>query len=278
MRQINILFLSICILLCSCKDSFQNKAYFVAEDLYIDYKGKIVDHNDNDSTINYNSDSQIKEQLKSEYNFAYISDFANNYAYATKQIQDDFYIPLYENGKKIEGAQEWVSGKKGGIINRKGDIIISFMLDEYTEVSDDVVKCKIRYFPENKESYSLYGYKDLKDNWIIPPKYVYADNFRFGYAEVSDDLQNYYLINKAGKIVLDNHYSFIYVLSNNKLIVSYNNHDFYLSTIDGKILSESFVLIKIIDGNMCLAKDKDDKFYVNRNGKFLYFNDYTQKD
>lgn len=270
MRLIKFLFISFIFYSCAETDRY----YSVSEDLYIDSNGKQLEQTSYVAKKYKKSDDFLKEKLKQELDLDLVYDFVNGYAYATKQIKEDYYIPYYENGVNIEGAQEWVSGKKGGIINTKGEVIIPFSLEEYTEVSDKVVRCKIRYFPENNESYYLYGYKNLNDKWILTPKYVYADNFRFGYAEVSDDFQCFYLINKKGRIVLNNNYSFIYVLSKKKLIVSHNNTDFYLSDLTGKRLSENFYLIKIVDKNMCLAKNENDQFYINNKGRFFYFDDY----
>ncbi|QTQ15242.1 WG repeat-containing protein [Treponema parvum] len=132
------------------------------------------------------------------FDYHVVTKFVNGYSYVLKQVQPDFYIPYIENGIEIKGAQEWVSGALGGIVDKKGNVIISFTLGEYTIVSDDAIKCKEKYLSENGEEYSLYGYKNLNDQWIISPIYIYADNFKYGMAEVSKDNENFILINKKG--------------------------------------------------------------------------------
>lgn len=237
-------------------------------DVYINSNGKIVNNNIDES-------DKTKPELELYTKYTYISDFKDGYAYALKRITDDYKVPYIENGEVIEGAEEVISGIYGGIIDTKGNEIISFTLGEYTEVSDKCVKCKERYTDKNGNRYSLYGYKNLQNEWILYPQFQYADNFRFGYAEVSLTGDDYYLINKKGKILLKDDYQFIYVLSKNKLIVSKDNTNFYICNLKGKKISANFNLIKIIDSNMCLAQMEDEKFYINNKSHFFFFKDYN---
>lgn len=209
------------------------------------------------------------------YDYQIVSKFVNGYSYVMKQLQPDFYIPYVENGTKIEGAQECVSGSFGGVIDKEGNIIISFTLGEYTVVSDGVVKCKEKYLSTKGEEYSLYGYKDLNDKWIISPSYIYADNFKYGMAEVSTDNENFILINKKGKIILDKGYKFIYVLSKKLLVVSFDKRSFYLTDIKGNRKSENFEFIKVVDDKMILIKLNENYNYLNSKGKFINFSDYN---
>lgn len=252
---------------------------FPTENCYpIQAQGKCIYINSNGKvTSNIVKKSQRKtniNELISKFDYTYISEFKNGYAYALKRITSDYYIPYYENGEVIQGAEELISGIYGGIINTKGKEIISFSLGEYTEVSDNCVKCKERYADSNGNHYSMYGFKNLKNQWILKPQYLYADNFKFGYAEVSKDMDDFYLIDKKGNIKLRNNYKYIYVLGKNKFIVSHNKKDFYICDINGKELSSTFQLIKIIDNDMCLAESVFGKFYLNSKGKFFYFKDY----
>lgn len=203
-----------------------------------------------------------------------VTPFVNGYAYVTKQIVPDYYVPYIENGVEIEGAEECISGSFGGIIDENGNEVISFTLGEYSEVSDSVVKCKERYADKHGNTYSLYGYKNLKDEWIINPRFVYADNFKYGFAEVSDDGEKYYLIDKKGAARLQDNFTFIYVLSKDILVVSYNQKDFFLCDLEGTKKSDFFNLIKIIDKNMCLAELNNEKVYINKKGKCFFFNAY----
>ena len=87
-------------------------------------------------------------------------------------------------------------------------------------------------------------------------------------------MKNYFLIDKKGKVRLDDNYSFIYVLSKKFLIVSYDKNDFFICDLKGNRISEDFNLLKIIDDKMSLASNESGKFYINDKGKFLFFKDY----
>ncbi|NLM00891.1 MAG: WG repeat-containing protein [Treponema sp.] len=218
-------------------------------------------------------DTSGKKIKLSDYHI--VTKFVNGYSYVIKRLQPDFYIPYVENGIEIKGAQENVSGSFGGIVNTEGKVVISFTLGEYTVVSDGVVKCREKYVSEKGAEYSLYGYKNLKDKWIIPPTYIYADNFKYGKAEVSEDNKTFFLIDKKGNIILDKKYSFIYVLSKKLLIVSFDKKSFYIADIKGNRKSENFSLIKIIDDKMVLIKRNGNYNYLNSDGKFFNFLDYN---
>lgn len=202
--------------------------------------------------------------------------YQNGYSYVTKELQSEIYIPMYDNhGNIIPGAMQVVDGDFGGIIDKKGKEIISFTLGEPTKVFDNTVRCKEKYIIDNEVSYSLFGYKNLKNEWIIKPQYVYADDFRYGYAEVSNDENDYYLINKKNQICLKNNYKFIYAISKKLFIVSHNLEDFYITNIKKEQLSEKFYLIKLLDDKMYLAKNTEGLFYINSLGKMFYFDDYN---
>ena len=237
--------------------------------VYINSAGKLIN---NLKTLDEKKKQTENYSFKDKYN--YLGEFKNGYAYAIKRIMPDYYVPYVENGVTIEGASECISGSFGGIVDKNGKEIISFTLSGETQVSDKTVRCQERYVSDAGNSYSLYGYKNLKDKWIIKPQYKYADHFRHGYAEVSYDKKNYFLIDKSGKVCLDNNYSFIYVLSKKLLIVSYDKNDFFICDLKGNRISEDFNLLKIIDDKMSLASNESGKFYINDKGKFLFFKDY----
>lgn len=248
--------------------------YQIDENIFINKNGKLVESPNIETSPD--KDSELKEYLKQKGNYEYVSDFVNGYSYVLKQIQDDFYIPYYENGELIPGATLWVSGSFGGLINRKGDLIIPFTLGQYTEVHDNLVRCREKYLSNEGESLSLYGYKNLKNQWIIAPQYAYADDFRFGLAEVSIDEKDYFLIDKNNNVILKNNYKFIYVFTKNRIIVSNDREHFYITNLKGSQLSEVFNLIEIIDNEMIMGDNSKGKFYMNTKGNIFYFSDYIK--
>jgi len=82
--------------------------------------------------------------------------------------------------------------KKMGLISLNGKIIFRPQFDELY-ISDNSALIKVD---------SLFGYVDLKGNWLISPKYKYAERFEKGAAVVKNE-GKFEIINKAGNKIIN---------------------------------------------------------------------------
>ncbi len=82
--------------------------------------------------------------------------------------------------------------KKIGLVNLNGEVIFKPQFDELY-ISDNSALVKVD---------TLFGYVDLKGNWLIHPKYQYAERFDKGAAVVKKN-GKIELINKTGQKIID---------------------------------------------------------------------------
>lgn len=268
--------LLVCIMWCIRFDVFlktiETNSYEISIDdkkVFINKDGKITKPNEN----RVEKDS-IRLIDKGDIS---VTPYINGYCYAVKQIVPDFYILYVENGEIIPGAEEEISGRFGGIIDIDGNVIIPFTLGEYTFVSENLIRCQEKYIENNNVSYSLYGFKNLRNEWVVNPCYKTASHYKNGYSVVSNNHDEFFVINKSGKRIFKKNYNSIYILSEKLFVVSENGITFHLIDVREKIKSKDFDVLNIIDDYMIKIQMDNQLFYLNYKGQFFnflsYFND-----
>ena len=209
-------------------------------------------------------------------NICAVDSFYNGYAYIVKKVMPDFYVP----DEDFPGASESILGTLGGIIDKKGNMVIPFSLRTNTKFSEGLFctrDCKLVYGERPTET--LYGYKNLNNEWVIEPKYSSAENFYMDTAVVSEDGINYGVIDKVGNEIISQKYKFIMQALKNDFIVSKDMEQFYLIDKTENRKSESFYYQNFMDQYMILiSKTKNDNRndfgYLNYEGKIFWFSDY----
>lgn len=97
---------------------------------------------------------------------------------------------------------------KIGLVNLKGEIIFPPQFDELS-ISDNSALVKVD---------SLFGYIDLNGNWLIPPKYAYAELFDKGATVVKSE-GKFELINKKGEKIIDDSFDRAFGFKNGVTLV-----------------------------------------------------------
>lgn len=100
----------------------------------------------------------------------------NVHLWESRQV---FYLLFAPDGTLLlrqeeDAAHQWVGKYEGGMIMVRG------------------------VGPDGGQSGELYGYMDLEGSWVIPPTYVWAENFENGLAPVRDRKGNSYFIDRNG--------------------------------------------------------------------------------
>jgi len=91
--------------------------------------------------------------------------FHFGYAFVMKQIYDDVYVT-----KEVDGLQyhEWVSGSYGGIINKKGELVIPYVLNANTIYSDGLFATSYKNMDDiTDQSLQKIGYINELNETII---------------------------------------------------------------------------------------------------------------
>ena len=207
------------------------------------------------------------------------------YIIKTKQVVPDYYVPLVENGFKIEGASLKVSGVLFGVIDELGNEILPFQFESIVYSDDLFLVREVEKFNEDKEpTISKYGYKNKNNEWVLKPIYQNAKPFNNGLAVVQESESILKVINKKGHIIFSGLYEEIYPLSKELFIVKMNDEKCVLINKHKKILSDEFYLVGFSLNSVPLKKmvlvsklqdfSKEDFGYLNQSGKIFWFSDY----
>ena len=146
------------------------------------------------------------------------------YIIKSKQVVPDYYVPLVENGFKIEGASLKVSGVLFGVIDELGNEILPFQFESIVYSDDLFLVREVEKFNEDEEpTISKYGYKNKNNEWVLKPIYQIAKPFNNGLAVVQDSETILKVINKKGRIIFSGMYEEIYPLNKDLFIVKTKN-------------------------------------------------------
>lgn len=102
--------------------------------------------------------------------------------------------PKYTSALLFDSGSAWVCENRPALFGEYGEMITERKLIDrtgsvlFTETRPDLeeedARSSAKLWPKQAED-GLWGYADVTGNWVIPPKFDYAQNFRGSYAAVS---------------------------------------------------------------------------------------------
>jgi hypothetical protein len=134
----------------------------------------------------------------------------NKYGYINRQgnvvIEIKYYQAHYfSNGFAVVCPLKDGSNNADVVINKKGDVVFDFQKNEMSSVpffeffSEDLIG-----FMKNEDR--KMGFMNTKFEEVISPQFEYVEFFKEGYVKCLDK-NNFYLVNKKGKSILSQNYT-----------------------------------------------------------------------
>ena len=187
-------------------------------------------------------------------------------------------LPLkYSNINSNKNGYTVKLNQKAGLFNSEGKEIIPI---SYHWVYTDKIDDNIPIVAELNESKA--GYINTKNEWVIPPTYLYAFAFRQGVARVKKG-RNYMYINLKGEPVIqdfDNYVIQNYVIepSDNTYIVGVRKECKYMVyDLNGNLLDTYDSFINNWSGNAIFGVKKGGKWgYIDGYGKVIIPLEYEE--
>ena len=187
-------------------------------------------------------------------------------------------LPLkYSNINSNKNGYTVKLNQKAGLFNSEGKEIIPI---NYHWVYTDKIDDNIPIVAELNESKA--GYINTKNEWVIPPTYLYAFAFRQGVARVKKG-RNYMYINLKGEPVIqdfDNYVIQNYVIepSDNTYIVGVRKECKYMVyDLNGNLLDTYDSFINNWSGNAIFGVKKGGKWgYIDGYGKVIVPFEYQE--
>ena len=187
-------------------------------------------------------------------------------------------LPLkYSNINSNKNGYTVKLNQKAGLFNSEGKEIIPI---NYHWVYTDKIDDNIPIVAELNESKA--GYINTKNEWVIPPTYLYAFAFRQGVARVKKG-RNYMYINLKGEPVIqdfDNYVIQNYVIepSDNTYIVGVRKECKYMVyDLNGNLLDTYDSFINNWSGNAIFGVKKGSKWgYIDGYGKVIVPFEYQE--
>ena len=187
-------------------------------------------------------------------------------------------LPLkYSNINSNKNGYTVKLNQKAGLFNSEGKEIIPI---NYHWVYTDKIDDNIPIVAELNESKA--GYINTKNEWVIPPTYLYAFAFRQGVARVKKG-RNYMYINLKGEPVIqdfDNYVIQNYVIepSDNTYIVGVRKECKYMVyDLNGNLLDTYDSFINNWSGNAIFGVKKGGKWgYIDGYGKVIIPLEYEE--
>ncbi len=195
--------------------------------------------------------------------------FQNGYAQVWQRNIEEIWV-------KREYGMERVSPSAGGFINKKGELVIPYVIKTLTVYSDGLL-C-FNYFDLDKilkEDKSYFGYMNIEQEVIIEPQYWLAYDFHEGLAVVSNDGINYGMINKKNEYVLSPEYKFLGEFSEGLIGFSKDGKNYGFMDRDGEIkIPAIFSFALSFDGSLAYINKDGIPGYVNKEGRYFLASDY----
>ena len=190
-------------------------------------------------------------------------------------------LPLkYSNINSNKNGYTVKLNEKAGLFNSEGKEIIPI---SYHWVYTDKIDDNIPIVAELKESKA--GYINTKNEWVIPPTYLYAFAFRQGVARVKKG-RNYMYINLKGEPVIQDFDNYViqnfdnYVIepSDNTYIVGVRKECKYMVyDLNGNLLDTYDGFINNWSGNAIFGVKKGGKWgYIDGYGKVIVPFEYEE--
>ena len=229
----------------------------------------------------YNEDLQLV--LKGDYNSIELGCegqfiVEKNGKYGVVSEKGAVILPLkYSNINSNKNGYTIKLNEKAGLFNSEGKEIIPISYHwVYTDKIDDNIPIVAELNDNNA------GYINTKNEWVIPPTYLYAFDFRQGVARVKKG-RNYMYINLKGEPVIqdfDNYVIQNYVIepSDNTYIVGVRKECKYMVyDLNGNLLDTYDGFINNWSGNAIFGVKKGGKWgYIDGYGKVIVPFEYEE--